>query len=226
MTKNYGSEHEVHYNFSVNETAVKPILYSFRRCPFAIRARMAIHYAGVKVELREIHLKDKPLELLQASAKGTVPVLVLSNEQVIDESLEIMRWAINQRDSSHWWQEKLVSTTNALIEINDSEFKQHLDHYKYADRYPQQTQLQYRDNAERFLQQLEQRLKDQQYLVGNEISFCDVAIFPFVRQFAFVDKHWFDQAPYPKLQHWLQAFLDSELFLQVMEKHPLWSPDQ
>ncbi len=187
---------------------------------------MAIHYAGVKVELREIHLKYKPQELLQASAKGTVPVLVLSNGKVIDESLEIMRWAINQRDPKHWWQENLASRTNSLIEINDNEFKQHLDHYKYADRHPQQTQLQYRAKAEQFLQQLEQKLKDQQYLMGNEISFCDVAIFPFIRQFAFVDKHWFDQAPYSNLRRWLQAFLDSELFLQVMGKQPIWSPDQ
>jgi len=199
-----------------------PILYSFRRCPYAIRARMALNYAGVRLELREVLLKDKPRAMLIASSKATVPVLVLSDGKVIDESVDVMRWALEQQDIDHWWQEKNASDAKALVDENDFVFKPHLDHYKYADRFPARPQSHYRGEAETFLRQLEQKLEDHTYLMGNQPGFSDVAIFPFVRQFAFVDKPWFDRAPYPALQHWLQWFLDSRLFTDIMIKFPVW----
>jgi glutathione S-transferase len=201
---------------------MKPVLYSFRRCPYAIRARMALNYAGVELELREVLLRDKPPSMLKASAKGTVPVMLLADGTVIDESVDVMRWALAQHDPDHWWNEALKTETNTLLEENDFIFKKHLDQYKYADRHPEQPQSFYRAGAENFLQKLEQRLRQQQHLVNKRLTFADVAIFPFVRQFAFVDKTWFDQAPYPLLKYWLCSFLDSALFLSVMTKYPTW----
>lgn len=199
-----------------------PILYSFRRCPYAIRARMALAYAGVQVELREILLREKPPQMLAASTKGTVPVLVLPDGSVLDESYDVMRWALNHHDPDHWCEAALAAEANALIEQNDVSFKVHLDHYKYADRHPQHTMEYYRSQAEGFLQILEAQLTTARFLLGEKISVADVGIFPFIRQFAFVDKTWFDQAPYPKLQNWLAYFLNSALFLSVMEKYPVW----
>lgn len=204
---------------------MKPILYSFRRCPYAIRARMALNYAVVELELREILLRDKPRSMLRASAKGTVPVLVLPNGKVIDESADVMHWALEHNDPDCWRRDVLSARTQALIEENDKVFKPKLDRYKYADRHPEHPRSYYRIEAEKFLLQLEQNLKLHRCLLDDEITFADVAIFPFIRQFALVDKPWFDQAPYPKLQVWLQSFLDSDLFLNVMTKHPVWRED-
>jgi len=205
-----------------------PVLYSFRRCPYAMRARMAIAYSGNKVELREVALKEKPEALLQASAKGTVPVLVLENGEVIDESLDIMYWALSRHDPDHWL--ALTSDTKTesqqLINENDTVFKPYLDHYKYADRYPQHSTQYYRVQGETFLAQLEKRLSAHSHLLGSEISLVDIALFPFIRQFAHVDKDWFDQAPYPCLQAWLEALLGSELFNYVMKKYPPWDTTQ
>jgi glutathione S-transferase len=211
-----------------------PILYSFRRCPYAIRARMALKYAGVQVELREILLQEKPPQLLAVSTKGTVPVLVLPDGSVLDESYDVMRWVLGINDPDYWWDPILASEVDALIEQNDFSFKGHLDHYKYADRYsqdaqdsqypqnPQHTMEYYRTQAEDFLQILEARLTTTRFLLGEKISIADVGIFPFIRQFAFVDKNWFDQVPCPNLQNWLAYFLNSELFLSVMTKYPVW----
>ncbi len=205
-----------------------PVLYSFRRCPYAIRARMALKYAGVQVELREILLREKPTSMLAVSIKGTVPVLVLPDGSVFDESYDVMRWALGVNDSDYWWDPILASEIDGLIEQNDFSFKVHLDHYKYADRYsqdpqnPQHTMEYYRSQAEGFLDTLEARLTTSQFLLGEKISIADVGIFPFIRQFAFVDKSWFDQAPYPNLQNWLAYFLTSDLFLSVMTKYPVW----
>ena len=187
---------------------------------------MALSYAGIEVELREVLLRDKPRAMLRASAKGTVPVLQLPDGSVIDESIDVMYWALAQRDPDHWRQDALNPGAARLVEDNDLVFKKHLDHYKYADRFPQRPQSYYRDEAEKFLSQLEQRLGLHGYLVADQLTFSDVAIFPFVRQFALVDKAWFDQAPYPRLQAWLQLFLDSDLFLSVMTKLPRWREDQ
>lgn len=206
-----------------------PILYSFRRCPYAMRARLSIAYAQVNVELREVVLRDKPPSLLAYSAKATVPVLVLSEksseQKVIDESLDIIYWALSKNDPSHWL-EKLpvtqLSEAKELISENDGSFKACLDRYKYADRYPEKTEVEYREEAETFLKKLDERLKNKKYLITNKVCFADVAIFPFIRQFAFVDKAWFDKTPYKNLQAWLSQWLDSELFESVMKKYPAW----
>ena len=186
---------------------------------------MALNYADVEVELREVLLREKPGAMLQASTKGTVPVLVLPDGSVIDESAGVMHWALGQKDPDNWWRVDLQRETDRLVNENDLVFKTHLDHYKYADRYPEHPQSHYRGQAERFLQQLEQQLNLRKYLLADKLTFSDVAIFPFIRQFAFVDKAWFDKAAYPKLQAWLQSFLDSDLFLSVMTKHPRWLED-
>lgn len=183
---------------------------------------MALVYAGVTLEQREILLRDKPLSMLRASPKGTVPVLVLPDGKVIDESADVMRWALAQNDPDDWWRDDLEQLSNGLVEENDLVFKLHLDRYKYADRHPEHAPSHYRDAAAIFLSQLEQRLAVTRYLLSDRMRFADVAIFPFVRQFAFVDKPWFDRAPYPGLQAWLQSFLDSKLFTNVMKKTPAW----
>ena len=201
-----------------------PILYSFRRCPYAIRARLAIKASGIAVELREVLLADKPKEMLRCSPKGTVPVLQLVDGTVIDESREIIDWALQQCDPDGWLPktEVEITETNRLIKINDNEFKQHLDHYKYADRFPEAPMEYYREQAEPFLQRLESNLSRNKFLITDSISLSDIAIFPFIRQFAFVDKSWFDQSDYKKLQNWLDYFITMNLFADVMKKYPRW----
>lgn len=191
-------------------------LYSFRRCPYAMRARMALRYSGVVVEIVEVSLKAKPAAMLAISPKGTVPVLD-ANGQVIDESLEIMRWALAQHDPDDW----LLggdSRIAELIEANDQGFKVHLNRYKYAERYPEQPMEVYRAEGALFLQQLDELLTDRDYLLADHLSLADVALLPFVRQFAHVDREWFAQTPYVRLQAWLQRFLESNLFTSIMKK--------
>lgn len=206
-----------------------PVLYSFRRCPYAIRARLGISASQTQVQLREVVLKDKPAAMLEASPKGTVPVLVLTKEQVIAESLDIMHWALNQHDPDNWLasdnpeQQQLIA---ALIADNDRVFKPNLDKYKYFDRFPEQTQAAYRHQCESTLQQLEHCLQRTKFLTADRCTLADAAIFPFIRQFAFVDKVWFDQSPYPALQAWLDNWLNSSQFLAVMHKYPQWQTDQ
>jgi glutathione S-transferase len=205
---------------------MQPILYSFRRCPYAMRARMALRRASITVELREVSLGDKPQAMLELSAKGTVPVL-LANKLMLDESLDIMYWAMDQADPGQWLYADLQVRTETLIHENDGSFKTHLDQYKYWDRFPAQSQQYYRKQGETFLVKLEQLLQVNQYLLADRPTFADIAVFPFVRQFAFVDKHWFDNAGYSQLQLWLQGFLESPLFIQSMDKQPPWqSGDQ
>ena len=204
-------------------TANYPILYSFRRCPYAIRARLAIAASAIKVELREIELRNKPEQLLTISTKGTVPVLHLADNTVIDESLEIMFWALAQNDPFNWLEPIRLSSCSELIEYNDGKFKYFLDRYKYADRYPDHTILYYRERAEQFLGMLEKQLRQTQYLCSNQFSFADAAILPFVRQFAAVDPHWFQNSPYKAVHQWLQIFLNSELFESVMIRYQPWA---
>jgi len=199
-----------------------PVLYSFRRCPYAIRARMALAYAEISLEHREVLLRDKPDAMLAASPKGTVPVLVLEDGEVLDESIDVMHWAVSQRDPSGWWRQDREDEINSLIADNDGDFKHNLDRYKYWDRYPEHAQDVYRDRAGGFLDKLENQLQSREFLVDDQPGFADVAVFPFIRQFAFVDKAWFDQSPYARLQAWLQHFLQSSLFQQVMPKLPPW----
>ena len=191
-------------------------LYSFRRCPYAMRARMALRYCGVPVEIVEVSLKAKPAEMLAISPKGTVPVLD-ADGQVIDESLEIMRWALAQNDPQDWLLGGDARIAE-LIEANDQVFKGHLNRYKYAERYPEQPMGVYRAEGEMFLRRLEELLEGRDYLLTDHPSLADVALLPFVRQFAHVDREWFAQTPYVRLQAWLQRFLESELFTSIMKK--------
>ena len=195
-------------------------LYSFRRCPYAMRARMALRYAGVALDIVEVSLKAKPAEMLALSGKGTVPVLS-ADGRVIDESLDIMRWALAQNDPQDWLLKDdpdAAAQIAPLIEQNDQVFKVHLNRYKYAERYPEQPKEAYRAEGEVFLQRLEALLEGRDYLLADHPSLADVALMPFVRQFAHVDREWFAQAPYRRLQDWLQRFLESELFTGVMKK--------
>lgn len=198
-----------------------PILYSFRRCPYAMRARLGLHVSDISCELREVVLRDKPTSMLQASPKGTVPVLVLPEGEVIDESLSIMLWALVSSDPQCWLKPDRDEMLH-LIEMNDSQFKGHLDRYKYADRYEGVDALEERALAEKFIQLLEERLSQSAYLLGQNPSLADYAILPFIRQFAFVDKSWFDQADYIRVQTWLENFLRSSFLQAVMEKYPKW----
>ena len=199
-----------------------PILYSFRRCPYAIRARLALVHCQTPVALREIVLKHKPEHMLEHSPKGTVPVLITQEGQVIDESLDVMYWAIAESGDKVWWtelSEEKQQASLALIDENDGSFKHYLDRYKYFDRFPEATQLEYREQAEKFLAKLECMLKMNPYLLGANATLADVAIFPFIRQFAHVDKDWFFQSSYRAVQHWLETWLNSELFLTAMKKY-------
>lgn len=200
-------------------------LYSFRRCPYAIRARLAIAASDITIELREVVLRNKPQELLDLSAKATVPVLVTADNIVIDESIDIMHWALRQKERHDWISDldaSQYSMATQLIERNDNEFKYFLDRYKYTDRYPEFSQIYYRQQAEKTLQLLEERLAIHDYLVSNTLSIADIALLPFIRQFAFVDKAWFDTSPYPLVQKWLNEFLNSALFERVMVKYMPW----
>lgn len=204
-----------------------PVLYSFRRCPYAIRARMALCHCNIRVELREVRLANKPKEMLAASEKGTVPILVLENQTVLDQSLDIMRWAINQSYPNKslpnsWSIDGSLELETHLIKLNDSEFKNSLDGYKYGKSSASLNQIDYRDKAEKFLEQLEKLLTENRFLLGEYISLVDVSIFPFIRQFAGVDPTWFGNSKYERLAFWLNSFIKSDLFLTSMTKYPIW----
>ena len=170
------------------------------------------------VELREVVLKNKPQTLRDISPRATVPVLLTADKTVIDESLDIMLWAFQKSDPDNG----LSDINNELIANNDGEFKYWLDRYKYADRYPEHSKHYYRQQAENTLVILEQQLADKGYLVSAKLSLTDMAIFPFIRQFALVDEAWFDASSYPLLKVWLDSFLDSALFASIMIKYPAW----
>lgn len=196
-------------------------LYSFRRCPYAMRARLALCISQQQVNLREIILKEKPPEMIAISSKGTVPVLELSDGCVLDESLDIMAWALEQSDPQGWLKANLTDMLN-LIDRNDFEFKFWLDRYKYADRFPEKPESYYREQAEEFLIELENRLQQQTFLFAEHLTLADAAIFPFIRQFSSVDKGWFTQSSYPYLQKWLSYLTNSQLFTSIMHKYPAW----
>lgn len=186
---------------------------------------MALSYAGVAVEIREISLKQKPASMLQVSPKGTVPVLVLTDGTVIEQSLDIVNWALSQSDQDDWALQADLNArdlTDTLIASNDGEFKKALDQYKYAIRFPENPPEIYRAQGELFLTRLENSLHKTTYLCRDQLSKADIAIFPFVRQFSMVDEVWFENAQYPKLKAWLNGLINSELFLGVMQKYPTW----
>lgn len=197
---------------------VLPVLYSYRRCPYAIRARMGLKIAGIEVEIREVSLRDKPAHMLQVSPKATVPVLVLADGKVIDQSLDIMQWALAQHDPEAWLDVAMDSTMQ-LISDNDTTFKRALDAYKYPERFLDKTHREHRADGEVFLVELEQRLLQHAYLIKETPCIADVAIFPFVRQFAAVDSAWFEQSEYVQIRLWLESWVKSELFNSVMQKH-------
>ena len=199
-----------------------PRLYSFRRCPYAMRGRLGLLFAGLQVELREITLKNKPDQMLAISPKGTVPVLQLCDGAVMEESREIMMWALEQQDPQKLLSAKVLHDANTLIDKNDNEFKYWLDRYKYADRHLEMTQTEYRQRGEIFLQNLEGLLSKNTYLLGDNMTIADIGIMPFVRQFAHVDRDVFYNLPYPNLQQWLQYWLEHPIFLQVMTKFQPW----
>lgn len=203
-------------------TSSYPCMYSFRRCPYAMRARLGILFAELQVELREITLKNKPPQMLAISPKGTVPVLQLLDGTVIEESREIMIWALAQQDPQGLLHDAALHDANVLIDKNDNEFKHWLDRYKYADRHLQMSQTEYRQKGEVFLQLLEELLTKNPYLLGKGITLADIGIMPFVRQFAHVNRDVFYNLPYPNLQRWLQDWLQHPLFLQAMTKFQPW----
>ena len=196
----------------------RPILYSFRRCPYAMRARLAVLASGKTVVLREVLLRDKPVEMLNISAKGTVPVLLLPDGTVVDESLDVMNWALQQSDPQGW----LSHIVKDLISANDGPFKQALDRYKYPTRYDLTDIDEPRAQGLRFLQEVDDRLGNAVFLAGEKPGYTDHAIFPFIRQFSMVDPAWFAEQPLPNLKPWLSAFINSELFAAAMVKYPRW----
>jgi glutathione S-transferase len=213
------------------DKAETPVLYSFRRCPYAMRTRMALQVSGQHCELREVVLRDKPAEMIKASPKATVPVLVQPDGTVLEESLEIMQWTLGKNDPQGWLTpehgdlEEMLS----LIEELDGPFKQHLDRYKYANRYTEENNgdgvdpIAHRDAAMKVLMTLNDRLTNQPWLFGSKVSLADVCIAPFVRQFANTDRAWFDAQPCTPLQDWLNRFLESTLFGAVMKKYKPWA---
>jgi len=194
-----------------------PILYSFRRCPYAMRARLALQSAGIIVEMREILLRDKPAEMIRLSPKATVPVLV-SDGNIIDESRKIMDWALAQNDPEGW----LDHVDLELVEQCETTFKNALDKYKYASRFADVDALEQRDIAAIYLRKLDAILADHPFLSGPKTGYSDMAIITFVRQYANVDRNWFDGQNWPQLKVWLENFLKSKRFSSIMQKFPLW----
>ena len=198
-----------------------PILYSYRRCPYAMRARMTLKYAGIQVEHREIELRNKPQSMLMASPKGTVPVLIVG-DLVLDQSVEIMRWALQQSDPDNWGEIDEVAA-QIWIERNDGAFKVLLDQYKYPNWHPNLNQGDVLNAAiALMLKPMNEALESSQYLLGNKQRWLDIAIFPFIRQFSMVNPQQFEQLPLPALKKWLDQYLQSDLFNAIMSKHPVW----
>tara|TARA_B100001250_G_C19483880_1_gene649915 strand:- start:88 stop:720 length:633 start_codon:yes stop_codon:yes gene_type:complete len=209
----------MNYVEQLNNSKSKPYLFSYRRCPYAMRARMALVESKIEFDVYEISLRKKPQEMLIISPKGTVPVLRL-NELVLDESLEIMKWAYQNSKSN-----ELISLevskkkiSEELIGLNDGKFKDFLDFYKYFERYPNKSKDEHRKNCYFFLDILEKRLQSSSFLIGDKRTFVDISIFPFIRQFMNVDKVWFDNSEYKKTRRWLMSLIESDLFQKIMVK--------
>jgi glutathione S-transferase len=200
-----------------------PVLYSLQNCPYAMRARLALLLSEQAIIIRAITLKDKPQQMLEASPKGTVPVLILADGSVLQESIDIMLWALKQNDPHHLLQdEEQYQQIIELIERGDNEFKHPLEQYRAAKRYHKDTEQYWRQQCEVFITELEQRLEETGHFVGHRLSLADYAFIPFMRQFGRVDRKWFAQAPYPKVKAWLTMQLQSQLYAKMMTKHELW----
>lgn len=205
-----------------------PFLYTFRRCPYAMRARLALSAARLVIRVREVVLRDKPAEMLEASPKGTVPVLVLESGEVIDESLDVMRWALAQNDAEGWLSAD-AAETDALIAQNDGPFKRALDRYKYPNRYADEgaDPVANRDAGLAILEGLSERIAaNGGQLFGPAPTLADMAIFPFVRQFAHTDMDWWESAAPGPVKTWLAGHKDSARFKAIMKKYPQWAPGE
>ena len=205
-----------------------PILYSLQNCPYAMRARLALLLSEQTIIIRAITLKNKPLAMLEASPKGTVPVLILADGTVLEESIDIMHWALKQNDPNNLLAQAQPDTHQAIIALiqrGDDQFKHPLEQYRAAKRYHRDTELKWRQQCEVFIQELEQRLTDNGFFIGNSISLADYTFIPFLRQFGRVDRKWFATAPYPKVKSWLSTQLQSQLYARMMKKHELWSQE-
>ena len=196
----------------------KPLLFSYRRCPYAMRARMALLSCGVDFDIFEISLKDKPKKMIEISPKGTVPVFVYK-DLVLDESIDIMNWAAEQKNNT-----SIKINTNdlviikSMIKINDGEFKNKLDLYKYTSNKEASLKIRYRKECEVYIRDIDERLETKEYLLSNKFGYLDMAIFPFIRQFFNVDMKWFEQNSYKNLKNWVEKISTSDLFVQIMKK--------
>ena len=199
-----------------------PILYSFRRCPYAMRARMVLLPSKIQCEIREIKLSNKPKEMLAISPKGTVPVLILENGDILDESLDVMLWAIEQGNLRNLFNSGKKEILD-LIKINDGEFKDAIDRYKYSSLYPEKPMIEYRKMGELFLEKIESYLEKNKFIFGKNISLADLAIFPFIRQFCRVDIDWFNSSLFKKIKEWTLFFEGSENFIDIMRKIKPWT---
>jgi glutathione S-transferase len=213
-------------------TMPQPILYSLRNCPYAMRARIGIFKAQQQVVVREVNLNNKPAEMIIASAKGTVPILILGDEQapssVLEESVDVMLWALTENDPDNLlYKHDSTALPNMLTLITqfDDEFKTCLNAYKCAKRYRENNITKCRQACEVYIQVLENRLttnEQQRFLMSAQESLLDIALLPFIRQFAKVERQWYQQSPYPKVRQWLNFYLQSAMFTKVMAKHDVW----
>ncbi len=195
-----------------------PLLFSYRRCPYAMRARMALLSCGVEFDIFEISLKNKPKQMIEISPKGTVPVFVYK-DLVLDESLDIMNWAIEQKNNtSIRINPNDLAIIKSMIKINDGEFKNKLDLYKYTSNKESSLKIRYRKDCEVYIKNIDERLENYEYLLSNKFGYLDIAIFPFIRQFVNVDLKWLEQASYNNLKNWVEKISVSDLFTQIMKK--------
>lgn len=208
----------------IEKTKRLPVFWSFRRCPYAMRARLAVCSAGIQVELREILLRDKPGAFFKASPKGTVPVVELVDGKVLEESRDVMQWALARNDPDGWLdvQHRDPEGAAAFLDALDGPFKTHLDRYKYASRFDPEAALMHREAGAAMLAEFDAKLGSQPSLSGEKNGLLDFATLPFVRQFRIADPVWFDEQPWPYLNRWLQTFLESRLFASVMKKYAVW----
>ena len=199
----------------------KPLLFTYRRCPYAMRARMALIIAGIDFDAHEVSLRDKPAEMLELSPKGSVPVMLHPDGRVLEQSWDIMQWAMAEKDPDGWWARAQTPENFEWLARNNGEFKFHLDRYKYPERYENSNRNSHREaSLQTFLQPLNDRLERMNYLGGKQPCATDIAIFPFVRQFASVEPNWFSQQEMSSLQRWLANWISSDLFIHCMHKLP------
>ena len=212
----------MNYVEQLNNLGSRPYLFSYRRCPYAMRARMALVDSKIEFDVYEISLRNKPNEMLNISAKGTVPILRL-NKLVLDESLDIMKWAYKNSKSKHsdLLEPGDKKIADELVALNDGKFKNSLDSYKYFERYPEKSKVEHRKSCYFFLDILEKRLEITSFLISNTRTYSDICIFPFIRQFMNVDKEWFDNSEYKRVKEWLSLLIKSDLFKKVMIKPKL-----